>query len=73
MAFVSTHINDRKKEESSTTPPISTPKEQFPNLTEEEVAILLITIREATFKGDRIEKIYNLILKLQQYYTAITR
>ena len=73
MAFVSQHINNRKEEESSTAPPFSIPKEQSLNLTGEEVAILLITIREATFKGDSVERIYNLILKLQQYYTTITR
>ena len=73
MAFRSTHINNRKEEESSTTPPFSNSQEQSLNLTREEVEILLITIRDATFKGESIERIYNLILKLQQYYTTITR
>jgi len=73
MAFITKHIDNRKEEESSTTPPFSTLKEESLNLTGEEVAILLITIREATFKGENVERIYNLILKLQQYYTTITR
>ena len=73
MAFLSKHINNNNKEESSTTPLLSTPKEQYLSLTKEEVEILLITVRDATFKGESIERVYNLILKLQQYYTTITR
>jgi hypothetical protein len=73
MAFKSTHINNRKEEESSKTPPFSIPEGQSLNLTREEVEILLITIRDTTFKGENVERIYNLILKLQQYYTTITR
>jgi formiminotetrahydrofolate cyclodeaminase len=73
MAFSSKHLNNNNKEESSTTPLHSTHKEQGLNLTKEEVEILLITVRDTTFKGDNVEKIYNLILKIQQYYTTITR
>lgn len=74
MAFSSKHINNNSnREESSTTPLLSTPKEQSLNLTKEEVEVILIIVRDATFKGESIEKVYNLILKLQQYYTAITR
>ena len=73
MAFLSNHINNNKREESSTTPLVTTPKEQSLNLTKEEVEVLLIIVRDTTFKGDSIEKVYNLILKLQQYYTTITR
>lgn len=73
MAFLSKHINTNKEEGSSTTPLISAPKEQSLNLTKEEVEILLITVRDATFKGENIERVYSLILKLQQYYTTITR
>jgi hypothetical protein len=73
MAFITKHISNRKEEESSTTPPFSIPKEQSLNLTREEVEILLITIRDAVFKGESVERIYNLILKLQQYYTTITK
>ena len=72
MAFLTKHINNNK-EESSTTPLLSTPKEQSLSLTKEEVEILLIVVRDATFKGESVERIYNLILKLQQYYTTITR
>jgi hypothetical protein len=73
MAFLSKHINNNNKEESSTTPLLSTLKEQSLNLTKEEVEVLLIIVRDATFKGESVEKVYNLILKLQQYYTTITR
>jgi hypothetical protein len=74
MAFSSKHINNtNNREESSTTPLLSTPKEQSLNLTKEEVEAILIIVRDATFKGESIERVYNLILKLQQYYTTITR
>lgn len=72
MAFLSKHINNNK-EESSTTPLVTTPKEQSLSLTKEEVEVLLIIVRDSTFKGESVEKVYNLILKLQQYYTTITR
>jgi hypothetical protein len=73
MAFLSNHINNNKREESSTTPLVTTPKEQSLNLTKEEVEVLLIIVRDSTFKGESVEKVYNLILKLQQHYTTITR
>ena len=73
MAFLSNHINNNKREESSTTPLLTTPKEQSLSLTKEEVEVLLIIDRDSTFKGESVEKVYNLILKLQQHYTTITR
>lgn len=73
MAFSSEHINHNNKEELSKTPLHSIPKEQSLNLTKEEVEVFLILIRDATFKGENVERIYNLILKLQQYYTTVTR
>lgn len=74
MAFISKHISNNKKEEGSSTAPLfQSPGEQYLNLTKEEVEVLLILIRDATFKGESVERIYNLILKLQQYYTTITK
>ena len=73
MAFVSKHINNNKGEGSSTTPLFQIPGEQSLNLTKEEVEVLLIIIRDTMFKGESVEKVYNLILKLQQYYSTITR
>ena len=75
MAFLSKHINhsNNNREESSTAPLLSETKEQSLNLTKEEVEILLIMVRDTTFKGESVERIYNLILKLQQYYTTITK
>ena len=72
MAFTSKHINNNR-EESSTTPLVTAPKEQSLNLTKEEVEVLLIIVRDTMFKGESVEKVYNLILKLQQYYSTITR
>ena len=73
MAFTSKHINNNKEEGSSTAPLFQSPGDQCLNLTKEEVEVLLILVRDATFKGESVERIYNLILKLQQYYTTITR
>jgi hypothetical protein len=73
MAFLSKHINTNKEEGSLTAPLFQSPGDQCLNLTKEEVEILLILVRDATFKGESVERIYNLILKLQQYYTTITK
>jgi hypothetical protein len=73
MAFSSNYINSNKQEEPLKAPLFSVPEETSLTLTREEVEILLVTIRDTTFKGDSVEKVYNLIFKLQQYYTTITR
>lgn len=72
MAFL-TKNTGIKEEGPSTTPLLPDPEKQSLSLTKEEVEILLITIRDMTFKGESVERIYNLILKLQQYYTIVTK
>ena len=43
------------------------------NLTKSEVEFLLMMIKESHFKGEHIQKIYELTLKLQTYYTQKSR
>ena len=67
MAFSSKNIRTNKEEEPSKAP---LPTSSL-NLTKEEVEIILLTIKEMTFKGEHVERVYNLVLKLQQYYISI--
>ena len=69
MAFSSKNIQTNKEEEPSKAP---LPTSSL-NLTKEEVEIILLTIKEMTFKGEHVEKIYNLIYKVQQYYLTLNR
>jgi hypothetical protein len=58
----------KKKQPTKTTPKkIELPKN---SLDKTELSIILNLIKETSFKGDDIEIMYNLILKLQdQYFT----
>jgi hypothetical protein len=38
------------------------------NLTVEEIQLILITLRNSTFKGEYIELFYNTVVKLQNQY-----
>lgn len=69
MAFTASNIQTNKQEEPSKAP-LSSSNLQ---LTKEEVEILLLTIKEMTFKGEHVEKIYNLVYKLQQHYMTFNR
>ena len=39
------------------------------DLSKKEIEILLVLIKDASFKGEHVETIYSLVYKLQQYYT----
>ena len=70
MAFSSknTNLNTVKEE------PLKAPLSHYTlDLTKEEIEIVLITLKDTTFKGEHVEKIYNLVLKLQQYYMSLNR
>lgn len=41
------------------------------NLTKAEVEHLLNLIRESHFKGEHVQKIFELVLKLQDYYIKL--
>lgn len=70
MAFIANTINANKQEEPSKAP---LPNSTGLHLTKEETETLLLTIKEMTFKGEHVEKVYNLVYKLQQYYVTFNR
>ena len=39
------------------------------SLTVEEIQLILITLRNSTFKGEHVEILYNTVIKLQNQYT----
>jgi hypothetical protein len=68
MAFNSSSLLvDNKKEEPSKAPLSSLA------LSKQEIELLLLIVKEASFKGEHVELIYNLVYKLQQQYTALNR
>lgn len=40
-------------------------------LTKDEVEALLTMIKVSNFKGEQVEDVFNLVLKLQEYYIAL--
>jgi hypothetical protein len=40
-------------------------------LNKDEVETLLIMVKEAHFKGEHVQKVYELVLKLQNYYSTL--
>jgi|LakMenEpi03Aug12_release.lakeMendotaPanAssembly.Ray.scaffolds.fasta_scaffold6148899_1 hypothetical protein len=76
MAFIANNVQMNKQEEPLKAP-LSTDTSTTPQtgvaLTKEETETLLLTIREMSFKGEHIERVYNLVYKLQQYYTSLNR
>jgi hypothetical protein len=43
------------------------------DLTKEEIEFLLVLIKNSTFKGDMIEVVYNLVIKLQTLYKQLNK
>ena len=43
------------------------------SLDQKEITIILNLIKSTSFRGDNIETIYNLILKLQNQYTKLKK
>jgi hypothetical protein len=39
------------------------------SLTLEEIQLILVTLRNSTFKGEHVELFYNTVVKLQKQYT----
>ena len=69
MAFSAKNISINKQEE-----PLKAPLSNSSlNLTKGEVELLLLTIKEMNFKGEHVEKVYNLVYKLQQYYISFNQ
>ena len=71
MAFSSKKLQTNIVKEEPTQAPLSTtltPTAPTLDLSKEEIEVLLLLIKDATFKGEHVEKIYSLVYKLQQYY-----
>jgi len=69
MAFHAKNIQSNKEEEPAKAPLSISSLE----LTKEETETLLLTIKEMSFKGEHVERVYNLVYKLQQYYVSFNR
>lgn len=65
MAFSAKNVisNLIKTDESKSLPTI--------HLAKGEVETLLAIIKEASFKGEHVQKVYDLVLKLQKYYSQL--
>ena len=61
MAFKFNHIGEYKEREDRKTP-------SSPSLSKQEIEYLLMHISEGTFKGQEVEQIFYLVLKLQEMY-----
>jgi hypothetical protein len=72
MAFISKNIVENTNREEPSKAPLPSSGNSL-NLAKEEVEVLLLTIKDSTFKGEHVEKVYNLVYKLQQYYTSLNR
>ena len=46
----------------------SSPEEAVNSLSKKELEILLLLIKDATFRGEDVESIYGIVYKLQQQY-----
>lgn len=69
MAFSAKNISINKQEEPLQAPLSSSNLD----LTKEEIEIILLMIKEASFKGEHVERVYGLVYKLQQYYLSLNR
>lgn len=65
MAFNAKNVISNKVEEPSKAPLHSL------QLTKSEVETILLMIKEANFKGEHVQKVYELVLKLQAYYSKL--
>lgn len=67
MAFNAKNIEQNNKIEEPSNAPLSTSLQ----LDKAEIETLLMMVKEAHFKGEHVEKVYKLILKLQAYYSKL--
>ena len=56
-------INMGKTEEAKHSPAL--------DLTKSEIETILMMIKDANFKGEHVQKVYELVLKLQSYYSKL--
>lgn len=60
---VNKDIKDKVEEANASLPTL--------DLTKLEVETILMMIKDANFKGEHVQKVYNLVLKLQNYYSQL--
>jgi len=65
MAFNAKNVIFNKIEEPSKAPLSDL------QLTKSEVETILVMIKDANFKGEHVQKVYELVLKLQIYYSKL--
>jgi hypothetical protein len=73
MAFSSKKLQINTEKEEPTQAPLSTvvtPTVPTLDLSKAEIEVILLLIKDTSFKGEHVEKIYNLVYKLQQYYMS---
>lgn len=76
MAFSSKNIHIDKVVEEPLIAPLPTASSKVLStldLSKGEIELLLLLIKESSFKGEHVETIYSLVYKLQQYYTNSNR
>ena len=76
MAFSSNKLKTNTVKEEPTQAPLSAVlSSTVPtlDLSKNEIEVLLLLIKDTSFKGEHVEKIYNLVYKLQQYYVSSNR
>jgi len=66
MAFNSKNIFQKDKKEEPSQAPLS-----YPTFSKQEIELILLMVKDANFKGEHVETIYNLVYKLQQQYTSV--
>jgi len=67
MAFNAKNVITNTKVEEPSNAPLPTLQ-----LTKGEVEIILMMIKDANFKGEHVQKVYELVLKFQTYYTKLS-
>lgn len=69
MGLVTNNSVNKKEEDQPQKELASFPiSKEVPQLSKQEIEYLLLLIKETSFKGEDVELLYNLVLKLQRQY-----
>ena len=66
MGFSAKNIEINNKPEEPSKVPL-----RSLDLSKTEVETLLLMVKEAHFKGEHVQKVYELVIKLQNYYSQL--
>jgi len=66
MAFSAKNVEINNKPEEPSKAPL-----RSLTLSKTEVETLLLMVKEAHFKGEHVQKVYELVIKLQNYYSQL--